>query len=202
MTDASFRVRLLRITYVDNEGQRNDGVNYGFIIEHKNRLAKRMDKTVLNIPGTSPQSLSPEFASTISLYHYLIGNTDFSSVKGPQGEACCHNQVLFGNEGEAIWSVPYDFDQAGLVDAPHALPSKNFDLRSVQQRLYRGRCIHNDYVNATIYQSKHEELLQVIDELTVADNRSAKSMTSYIEKFFKTLESERRVNFFLIKSCI
>jgi len=204
MTDASFRVRLLRITYVDNERQRNDDVKYGFIIEHKDRLAKRMDKTVLNLPGTSPQSLNPEFANTISLYHYLIGNTDFSTVKGPKGEACCHNQVLFGNEGESVWSIPYDLDQAGLVNAPHAKPSKNFDIKTVTQRLYRGRCIHNDYLNATIanYQSKRAELLQVVDELTVADDRSTKSMTRYIEKFFKTLESERRVNFFLIKACI
>ncbi len=204
MTDASFKVRLLRITYVENERQRNDDIRYGFIIEHKDRLAKRIDKPVLEILSIRPRSLNPEYANTISLYHYLIGNTDFSSVKGPKGEACCHNHVLFANEGEAVWSIPYDFDQAGLVDAPHAAPSQNFRIRTVKQRLYRGRCIHNDYVSATIanYQSKREELLQVIDELQVADNRTTKSMTSYVEKFFKTLESEKRINSSLIKKCI
>lgn len=204
MTDASFRVRLLRITYVENERSKSDDVRYGFIIEHKDRLAKRMGKKILEIPGTSPRSLNAEYANTISLYHYLIGNTDFSSVRGPKGELCCHNHVLFGNEGEAVWSIPYDFDQAGLVDAPHAAPSQNFRIRTVKQRLYRGRCIHNDYVSATIanYQSKREELLQVIDELKVAGNRTTKLMTSYVEKFFKTLESEKRINSFLIKKCI
>jgi hypothetical protein len=204
MTDISFRVRLLRITYVENERQRDDDVRYGFIIEHRGRLAKRIGKSVLEISSTRARSLNPEFANMISLYHYLIGNTDFSSVKGPKDEICCHNHVLFGNEGEAVWSVPYDFDQAGLVDAPHAAPSQNFNIKTVKQRLYRGRCIHNDYVNATIanYQSKREELLQIIDELKVAESRTRKSMTSYVEKFFKTFESERRVNSFLIKKCI
>ena len=204
MTDASFRVRLLRITYVENERQRDDDVRYGIIIEHRDRLAKRIDKPVLEISSTSPQSLNPEFANMISLYHYLIGNTDFSSVKGPKDKVCCHNHVLFGNEGEATWSIPYDLDQAGLVDAPHAAPSQNFDLRTVKQRLYRGRCIHNDYLGATIanYQSKREQLLQVIDELQVAENRTRRLMTSYVEKFFKTFESERRINSFLIKKCI
>lgn len=204
MTDISFRVRLLRITYVENERQRDDDVRYGFIIEHRDRLAKRTGKSVLEISNTRPRSLNPEFANMISLYHYLIGNTDFSSVKGPKGEMCCHNHVLFGNEGEAVWSVPYDFDQAGLVDAPHAAPSQNFNIRTVKHRLYRGRCMHNDYVNTTIanFQSKREELFQVIDELKIAQSRTTKSMTSYIEKLFKTLESEKRVNSFLIKKCI
>lgn len=204
MTDASFRVRLLRITYVENERSKADDVHYGFIIEHKDRLAKRMGKTILEIPSTSPRSLNPEYANTISLYHYLIGNTDFSSVRGPKGELCCHNHVLFGNEGEAVWSIPYDFDQAGLVGAPHAEPNPQFTIRTVKQRLYRGRCIHNDYVSATTasYQAKREELLQVVNELEVASERSVKSMTDYIEKFYKTLGSEKRVNGSLIKKCI
>ncbi len=204
MTDASFRVRLLRITYVENERNRDDDVRYGFIIEHRDRLAKRMGKSVLEIPGTSPRSLNPEYANTVSMYHYLIGNTDFSSVRGSKGEVCCHNHVLFGNAGEYVWSVPYDFDQAGLVDAPYATPNPQFTIRSVKQRLYRGRCIHNDYVSATIanYQSKREELLQVVNDLEVAGNRSVQSMTDYIEKFYTTLESEKRVNSALIKKCI
>ena len=204
MTDASFRVRLLRITYVENERKKNDDVRYGFIIEHRDRLAKRMGKTVLEIPGTSTRSLNPEYANTVSMYHYLIGNTDFSSVKGSEGEVCCHNHVLFGNEGEAVWSIPYDFDQAGLVGAPHAAPNPQFKIRTVKQRLYRGRCIHNDYVSATTanFQSKREELLQVVNGLDVASERSVKSMTDYIEKFYKTLESEKRVNSALIKKCI
>lgn len=204
VTDASFRVRLLRITYVENERKRDDDVHYGFIIEHRDRLAKRMGKSVLEISATSPRSLNPEYANTVSIYHYLIGNTDFSSVLGAAGEVCCHNHVLFGNEGEAVWSVPYDFDQAGLVNAPHSLPSPQFKMRTVRQRLYRGRCIHNDYVEATAakFREKQGDLLRVVTELEVASDRSIKSMTDYIESFYKTLASEKRVHSALIRNCI
>jgi len=204
MTDASFRVRLLRITYVENERNRDDDVRYGFIIEHRDRLAKRMGKSVLEIPGTSTRSLNPEYANTVSMYHYLIGNTDFSSVRGSKGEVCCHNHVLFGNEGESVWSVPYDFDQAGLVGAPYATPNPKFTIRSVKQRLYRGRCIHNDYVNATVadYRDRREELLRIISELEVASDRSVESMTNYVEKFYEALNSEKRVTNATIKKCI
>ncbi len=204
MTDASFRVRLLRITYVEDERDKDDDVRYGFVIEHRDRLARRLGKAVLQISGTSPRSLNPEYANTISMFHYLIGNTDFSSVRGSKGEVCCHNHVLFGNEGEAVWSVPYDFDQAGFVDAPHAAPNPRFNMSSVKRRLYRGRCIHSDHLSTTIasYQSKRDEFLQVVNELEIADNRSLKSMTDYIEKFYKILATEKRVNSELIKKCI
>ena len=204
MTDASFRVRLLRISYVENASETDGNVRYGFIIEHKNRLAERLGKTVLDIPSTSPRSLNPEYANTVSIYHYLIGNTDFSSVMGPEGETCCHNHVLFGNDGEAVWSVPYDLDQAGLVNAPYASPNPQFRIRTVRQRFYRGRCIHNDYVNTTIasYQDKREDLLRVVNELDAVTDRSAKTMTNYIEKFYKTLASEKDINKAFIKSCI
>ena len=204
MTDASFRVRLLRITYVENERNRDDDVRYGFIIEHRDRLAKRMGKSVLEIPGTSTRSLNPEYANTVSMYHYLIGNTDFSPVKGVQDEACCHNHVLFGNEGELVWSVPYDFDQAGLVDAPHAGPSKRFKLRDVKQRLYRGRCDYNDQLTESIanYNEKREEIMAVVREVDDASNRSEKTMSKYVDKFYDVINSDRRVKGEFIKKCI
>jgi len=204
ITDTSFRARLLRITYVDNERENKEAVRYGFVIEHKDRLSKRIGKPVLDLETTTARSLDPEYASTISMFHYLIGSTDFSSVKGVKNETCCHNHVLFGNEGEAIWSVPYDFDQAGLVNAPHAAPNPRFKIRDVKRRLYRGRCIHSGYVRATIarYQAKRADILQVVNELRPTSDKSIKPMVGYIRNFYKTLNSERKVNSVFINGCI
>jgi hypothetical protein len=204
VANESFQVRLLRITYVDSEGKKRDGVSHGFIIEHRDRLAKRLGKSYLELASTTVDALEPAHASTVSLYHYLIGNTDFSPVKGVDGEACCHNHVLFGNEGEAVWSVPYDFDQAGLVDAPHAAPNKRFKLRNVKQRLYRGRCENNHLLGQTIavYNDKREDITTVVHEVDDATNRSEKTMTKFIDKFYDVINSERRANNELVKECI
>ena len=204
MTDASFRVRLLRITYVDSEGKKRDNVSHGFIIEHRDRLAKRLEKPYLAIPNTKVSALYPEYTNTVSMYHYLIGNTDFSPVKGVPGETCCHNHVLFGNDGEPVWSVPYDFDQAGLVDAPHAGPNERFKLRNVKQRLYRGRCANNALLDGTIaaYNDKREEIMAVVREVEDATNRSEKTMAKFIERFYDTINSERRVKGEFVKKCI
>lgn len=204
LSDASFRVRLLRITYVDADRKMKDDIRYGFVIEHRDRLAKRLGKSVLEIPGTHPGTLNAEYSSLVDLYHYLIGNTDFSSVKGAKEGMCCHNHVLFGNEGEKIWSVPYDFDQSGLVDAPHAGANPRFKLRTVRERLYRGRCRHNEHLSASIeaFNSKRDEVFAVLNEVEVAKSKSVKSMVSFVERFYKTINSERRVKSDLIKRCI
>ena len=204
MTDASFKVRLLRITYVDSDGKRGDDVRYGFVIEHRDRLAKRLGKSVLEIPGTHPRTLNAEFSALIDLYHYLIGNTDFSSVKGAKNDMCCHNHILFGNEGEKIWSVPYDFDQSGLVDAPHAGANPKFKLRTVRERLYRGRCINNEHLETVIadFNEKQEEVHAVLSEVEAATSKSVKSMVSFVNRFYKTVNSARRVKSDLIKRCI
>jgi hypothetical protein len=204
MTDASFRVRLLRITYIDSEGKKRDDVSHGFIIEHRDRLAKRLEKSYLDIPVTKVSLLDLEHTNLVSVYHYLIGNTDFSPVKASAGESCCHNHVLFGNEGEPVWSVPYDFDQAGLVNAPHAGPNPRFKLRNVRQRLYRGRCVNNDQLSETIakFNAKREDLMAVLREVDDANERSMKTMSKYVEKFYDVINSERRVKGEFIKKCI
>jgi len=46
--------------------------------------------------------------------------------------------------------VPYDFDQAGIVDAACAEPSPQLRIRSVRKRLYRGFCRFNAHVDAAI----------------------------------------------------
>jgi hypothetical protein len=204
LTDISFRVRLMRITYVDTDKKNDEDVHYGFIIEHRDRLAKRLDMPVLEVPKTRVSALNPEYLNLISMYQYLIGNTDFSPVLGPAGDNCCHNQVLFGVDGQPILSVPYDFDQAGIVDAAHAGANPKFKLRSVKKRLYRGRCVNNQLLDATIatFQSKQGDLLTLINEQEVLDNRARKAVTTYVGKFYEVLESEKRVTKELVKKCI
>lgn len=204
MTEASFRARLMRITYVDSEGKKSDDVRYGFIIEDKDRLAKRLDKSLLDIHETEISALDPNYTNLVSVFQYLIGNTDFSPILGAAGEPCCHNHVLLAKEGELIWSIPYDFDQAGLVDAAHAAPNPKFRLRDVKQRLYLGRCVNNNRLDTTMtnYESKRDEVMQVIAEVEGLSGRSIHLMTSYIEDFYRVLNSEKRVDREFIKACI
>lgn len=204
LTDDSFGARLLRITYVDNEGKRKDRQHFGILIEHRDRLAKRRSREYLEIPKTTVASLDPAHTNIVSLYQYLIGNTDFSPVQGSPGEPCCHNHVLFGNEGEPFVSIPYDFDQSGIVDAEHAGPNPRFNLRDVTQRLYRGRCVNNYLLPQTIdlFRAKRPEIEALITNLDGMAKNSRRKVLAYLDRFYKVIETPKSVDRFLVNACL
>ena len=203
LTDASFRVRLLRITYVDTDGRGKDRLRYGFLIEHKDRLAKRHGLKPLALEKTTVKSLEPDYTNLISVYHYMIGNTDFSPIAGPDAE-CCHNHVLLGEEGSLLLSVPYDFDQSGLVDAPHGVTNPRFKLRSARQRLYRGRCRNNVHLEKTlaVYRAKREGIYALVANQEGLETKYRKKMTRFLDQFYETINSPKQVERRLLKKCI
>jgi len=204
VTDVSFRVRLLRITYIDSENAVDEITRLAFVIEHQDRLAERLGVEVLDIPRTTVAALNTQHTNLVSLFHYMIGNTDFSPIRGAPDEACCHNHVLLGDEDGGVWSVPYDFDQSGLVNAAYATPNPRFGLRSVRQRLYRGRCANNAQIAATIsrYHKRREDILATLDTLPELENSTRRQLRKYAEEFFAKFETEKRVARDLVANCV
>ena len=142
----------------------------------------------------------------VHVFSYMIGNTDFSPVKARSGGRCCHNHRLLGaaDESPPQYSVPYDFDMTGIVDLPHSAPSPTLNLRSVTQRRYRGRCINNDLLPASLgkFQEKREEILALVDDLQGASRRTKDSLRDYINEFYEVIDDPKRVQRELVGRCI
>ena len=174
------------------------------MIEHKNRLGDRLGVKDLEIARTLVQSIQPEQLNLSSIFEYLIGNTDFSPVAGPPGDECCHNYVLFGREGQPILAVAYDFDQSGFVDAPYALPDERMRIRNVRQRAYRGRCVNNGYIDASLQRFKDSRaaIYTLIDEQEGLSSRTRNSMLKYVRKFYEIVDDPRKVEKHIVKSCL
>lgn len=204
LTETSFRVRLLKATYVDTDSKDKEIKKFAVLIEHKDRLAKRIGVPELRIPEISIGQLHREYTNLVSVFQYLIGNTDHSPKKGPPGEPCCHNYVPLGAEGQAIYSVPYDFDMSGIVYAPHAKPSPQFRIRSVTARVYRGRCFNNAFLPASLvhFQEQRDEIFALLHEQTGLTDGTRKRVISYVEKFYKIIDNPKSIEKKLIKKCI
>ena len=204
LTEKSYKVRMMLITYVDADGKHEDVTQHGFVIERDDRFAKRVDTPILDIPKTSVKSIDPRYMNLGSVFQYMIGNTDFSPIRAAPGESCCHNYELYGNDGEPILAVPYDFDQSGFVDAPHATPNDRFKLSSVRERLYRGRCTNNEHLPATIahFIDRRNAVNAVLNSLPQVSKSSLKTMSKYVDRFYAVITSERSINKELIKACI
>ena len=204
VTNMSFRVRLLRVTYVNTEVQGGGEVRYGFLIEHKNRLANRYDLKDLEIERTKVASIQPDRLNLTSVFQFLIGNTDFSPIVGPADDECCHNYVLVGNDADPVIAVPYDFDQSGFVSAPYATPDYRFRIRSVRQRLYRGRCVNNEHIPASLrrFRERRDSIYALVNEQEGLQTRVREDLVRYIDDFYELIDDPEDVERRIIKKCI
>lgn len=202
LTNSSFRSRLLRITYVNNEEDDDPMIKYGFVIEDDENLAKRIELKPMQMESASYAQLDAKQTNLVNLFQYLIGNTDFSLIRGPEDDDCCHNSVPFA-AGDGVISIPYDFDFSGLVNAPYAEPNPKFRIKSVKSRYYRGRCTNNEHLPETIqyFQSKKQEIMGLVDDLTALDKRNRQQVTRYLNDFFEDISDEDIVTRKLLKRC-
>ena len=204
LTDLSFRARLLHVSYVNDERDGSGQQRYAFLIEHKKRFSERVGLDSLAVEKTSVDSLQPDQLNLTSVFAFMIGNTDFSPIAGPPGSTCCHNYVLFGDGEGPILPVTYDFDQSGFVDAPYAQPDPRFRIRSVKQRVYRGRCSNNEYLAGSLarFRDARDDLYTLVREQEGLEDGVRKSLIWYMDAFYAIINDPRQVKRKMIDKCV
>jgi len=204
LTDNSFRVRPLLINYVETEGKASTNVEFAFFIEEDWEVAERVGLELIKVTSLQVAQLDTMGAALLSLFQYMIGNTDWSPIAAPPGETCCHNTKLIGstdNEGGRV-VLPYDFDQVGLINAGYAMPPAGMEISSVTQRRYRGYCVLNADLDAAI-QLLNERRSEVEAALSVPDvrARSARRLQRFLAKSYEYINDPRRVQRDLVDDC-
>ena len=191
LTDASFRVRMLDVTYVDEDGERFR--HPAFLIEAEPRLAARLGLEPADLRNVDEALLDPAAARLAELFQYAIGGTDFSFTRAAVGDPiCCHNAVLFGPDGEPpLVPVPYDFDVTGLVDPPGAIPAGGLGIRRVSERVWLGSCGDPDVLDAAIERFRAARA-DIEGELATLDGLSRfrrDKAATFLAAFFQELEA-------------
>jgi len=190
-TDYSFRVRLVRLTYHDTGNNQASNPEYGFLIEHKDVLAARSNASLLERMHLRPEIVDREAFLRMSVFAYMIGNTDWSVQY-------LHNmEMLFLNNEKVYVAVPYDFDLVGLVSSPYAKPAEALKLRSVRERVYRGYCMEDLSVfDATFkqFQELKPEIYKIITENTLLKENYIRFATKYLDDFYDTLNNPRKMS--------
>jgi hypothetical protein len=203
LTDFSYRVRLLRITYVFADNDNEEAIGYAFFIENDDRMAKRIGLQQQKLSAVGLASLQPDYTNLTSVFQYLIGNLDFSPLQGADGEDCCHNHAVFGDEQGTLWSIPYDFDMSGLVDAKYNAPNTRLGQLTTRQRVYRGRCVNNDKLPATLqlFLQRRAAIESVLAGQPELDGGTRRSLNAYIKSFYKKIDDDQAAGG-LSKECI
>lgn len=207
LTPYSFRVRLAAIDYVDANGKPLTS-RLGFFVEDAGDVAKRNGLHEVKAPARIPSAtLVPEDAARFGVFEDLIGNLDWAMNAGPAGTNCCHNARLLGAAKDAtanLLPVPYDFDFAGMVDAPYATPPEGIELPNVRARRYRGFCRFNAQATtaAADILAKKAELLAVLDEVPQLNDYSRRKASKYLGDFFDQIATPQDVATNLLKTCL
>lgn len=194
LTDNSFRVRMLSVTYRDSEDG-SEEMQPAFFIETDIEVAERLSMEPIKSSTIDPAQLDSRHASIFTLYQYLIANTDFSMLMGPEGDSCCHNgKIATAPDATTDWIVlPYDFDQAGLIKTSYASPAPSLGIRSVRQRVFRGRCQNLKHLDESI--AKFNELRPQIEAALnppELDKRSRKKALKYIDDFYEIINDPKK----------
>ena len=200
----SFRVRKLAITFRDSTGKRKDEVHPGFFIESTGEVATRLGMTRVKTDTVEIYQLDPGQAAVFALFQYMIGNTDWSARKGPGTDGCCHNgKLLAPPDSDTGWVVlPYDFDQAGLINTSYAAPSEKLPIKTVRQRLYRGFCSGNDELDQVI--ALFNDQRAAIEDLFSGgtDGSSGhKSALKYLQGFYKIINDPKQRERKIVDAC-
>ena len=203
LTESSFRARLINVTYRDSEKDGFEITEQAFFIESIREVAARNDVERKKVAKTQSGQLDPAYATLTAMFHFMIGNTDWSIRKAPEGANCCHNGRILGPAGQdSGWKVvPYDFDQAGLIDAEYAEPADQLRLRSVRQRLWRGRCAHGDELDEVI--ALFNERREAIEAaLQVPGMRDSRRPMQYIDTFYEIINDPKKRQRSIDKRCL
>lgn len=205
LTEASYRVRLARVTYVDTSGKDDPFTRYAYIIEDEDAMAARSGRRVVELPEgrqVHPGTLEPHHAVLADVFQYLIGNTDWSGV-------AMHNMTFVQGPGGAdSATIPYDFDFSGVVDARYAAPDSTLPITRVTQRHFRGFCPSEigrametyDSVFA-LFRERKEAIYGLWTAQEGLEAGTVREVTRFFDDFYRTLEDPRRIESQMMRNC-
>jgi len=189
VTPTSFKARLVKLKLQDDKSNKPSTPFYGMLLEAEKQMAKR-NKLVAVEKKVKPEETQFDTFLTMSVFEYLIGNTDWS-IQYQQ------NIKLVAEDSNAItMPVPYDFDHAGIVNCPYAHPAEQLLMSSVRQRRYRGYCIPDMKVFESVialFNSLKNDIYTTYTNCKLIDEKYLKSTMKYLDEFYTTINNPKQL---------
>jgi hypothetical protein len=197
ITDISFRVRLLDLSYEDANSKKKTYPGYAFLIESDKAMAKRNDCKELKGTTSHSEYTDRKQMTIVAIFQYMIGNTDF-------GVSVNHNTILIRPASDSTARpivVPYDFDYAGIVDAYYAVPNEGLPIENVRQRLYRGYTRTQEELNdaLAIFNKQKEKIYSLVHNFDLLTEKNRKTIIDYLDDFYKTINNSNQVKSIFIE---
>ncbi len=199
MTNKSFKVRLLKISYIDSKDKMKTVMRYGFVIEDQYMMAKRLDGVIVKSMGLKDQSTNREHMVMLSIFNFLEGNTDWQVARLHNLKLLRINKIT----ETAPYVIPYDFDYTGMVNASYAIPSPILGIETLRERLYWGKCYPIDDIQKAInkFIDRKEAIYELYQNFELFDKSSLKQSIDYLDSFYTIIENEKKWTYYFIDKC-
>jgi hypothetical protein len=202
LTDTSFRVRLVKIDYINNnpKRKRKPVETYSFLIEPVEMMAARIKAVPVESENLSQKNILPSLMNRIAIFNYMVGNTDWSVPNQHNVKVLSGNNPLYPSLGVL---VPYDFDYSGLVNAEYAIPYEGLGIKSVRERKYVGICRDKEtYIKALKeFVDKKDDFHRVINQFPLLAERVKKQMIDYLDEFYSGIDKNYSVVDDILNGC-
>jgi len=200
LTDSSFRVRLLKINYINTFKKSKPIRSFAFFIEPLDLLAERINSVPVEVLTLNQKNIVPGMMDRAAIFNYMIGNTDWSVPNLHNCKVLVKNSI---DRSDLGMIVPYDFDYSGLVNATYAVPAEGLGIESVRQRIYMGTCRSEEvYRNALKeFADKKESFYKVIRDFPYLDDRTKKDMVRYLDEFYSGFDKKTSIVYSLLNEC-
>jgi hypothetical protein len=203
-TDMSFRVRPMHITYEDTNGEEEPISNFAFVIEDQDDVAARNGWVALRVPGVPPDYMDPFALTRIEVFQFMVGHTDWSAFAAAPGSSeCCHNAKVIGDPAGPVYSIPYDFDYTGIVNARYAEVNDQLGIRNVRERIYRGMCSGMGELPAVLqeFNLKQFEIYDMFQNQEGLSEKQRERVTKYLDDFYKIINDPGQTRRYFEREC-
>ncbi len=132
LSDYSFKVRLLKVSYI-NKGYLFDTLTrYSFVLEAPKEMAKRYNAKRVNSNNVELNKVDLWQYKLVCFFEYMVMNNDWSV-------AICHNiELIQPDPDKPAIPVPYDFDWSGIIKVPYKVPTSE-GIKVIQpERSFKG----------------------------------------------------------------
>ena len=204
LTDHGYRTRLIRLSYVDSEEKMAPWTSLAFVIESDGDMADRLGLQLLELEQVRFAEIDRAKTALAELFQLMIGNNDYSVLKGAAGEKCCHNSdILAVDEAGLRIPIPFDFDFSGLVNSSYAAPPDHLPITKVRHRYYTGLCHPPGVLEDALahVKSKRDEITTLYESVRTVNEGAAEDGLAYIESFFKLVDNPKRVEKEIFDRC-
>lgn len=198
LTDKSFRIRLMELTYEDISNKRRNFTQHAFLIEDTKDMAKRNKMSEWKDYKVMSEQTDREQMTLVAVFEYMIGNTDWSVP-------ATHNiRLIYDKDSTASlpFAVPYDFDYCGMVNAEYAVPYEEFGLDNIKQRLYRGYPRTTEELTKTfdLFRKKKDKLYALVNDMILMNKQKKKEIINYLDEFYEIINEPKQVESIFIRN--